>query len=81
MAAQPSDAAQSLKSCMAFDPRDWALGERDAWIWGIVHGWDDALSEVAYSHGWDEEATVRLVNLHQQFERLAMGNFDEGGES
>ena len=31
---------ESLANTMACDPRDWSLNGRDAWMWGIIHGWD-----------------------------------------
>jgi hypothetical protein len=65
-------ALNSLGRCMAFDPRDWALDRRDAWLWGVIVGWDPdepgetdgAMAEVAAKHGWTDEHVARLRTLH-----------------
>lgn len=65
-------ALNSLGRCMAFDPRDWALDRRDAWLWGVIVGWDPdeegetdgAMTEVAAKHGWTDEDVARLRTLH-----------------
>jgi hypothetical protein len=53
----------SMAHCMAFHPRDWGLDRRDAWLYGIVCGWGDALQEVAERHKWDEPTVERLQRL------------------
>ena len=71
---------ESLRDVLAFDPRDWAQGENDAWIWGIIHGWTDvlgqdgkpdltALEEVAVEHHWKTYTLVRIKKLHEDFVR------------
>ena len=42
------------------DARDWSTNRTDAWIYGTIVGWGDALSEVAERNGWSEETTRRL---------------------
>jgi hypothetical protein len=49
---------------MARSPLDWSVDHRDAWLWGVVVGWDDAsIAELAPKHGWSEEnvATLRAA--------------------
>ncbi len=64
----------SIAHSLAFSPGDHALHHRDAWIWGIVHGWDnddpneDAMSEVAETHGWSADEVARLRRLHAKFQ-------------
>jgi hypothetical protein len=56
---------ESLYDCIVFSARDWALDDRDAWIYGIVVGWEgEALAEVARNHSWDELDIKRLQRLH-----------------
>jgi hypothetical protein len=67
----------SLGNALAFDARDWSKSKRDAWIYGVVLGWDEALSEVAEAHGWDAETQRRLVRLHERFMAMATANPEE----
>jgi hypothetical protein len=67
-AGQPSaDALNSLLRVMNTDPRDWSANFRDAWLYGIVVGWDDALADVASRFGWSETVTNRLAGLCRAF--------------
>lgn len=58
----------TLASILAGDPRDWSLDRRDAWLYGVLCGWDcedhpttqaceetctNALASVAARHGWN----------------------------
>jgi hypothetical protein len=64
-----TDAGESLRATMATDPRDWCLYRRDAWVYGIVMGWNkESLTQLQKTHHWTDEAITRLVNLHQQFD-------------
>jgi hypothetical protein len=66
-----AEALQSVHDCMVFDPRDWAAGRRDAWLWAILVGWDpdepgdtdDAMTEVAARYGWTDETVERLRRM------------------
>lgn len=63
---------RSLGDSMAFDSRDWANNYRDAWLYGIVHGWEDeSLAEMGPRFGWDEKTVVRLKRLHGRFKKLS----------
>jgi hypothetical protein len=61
---------ESIHSVMVFSPADHSLNERDAWVYGIVVGWDDALGTVAKDHGWDKETVERLQRLHEKYQAL-----------
>lgn len=63
-----TNAGESIRTCMTSDPRDWSTYKRDAWLWGIVMGWDDALDDVAEQHGWTEETKRRIKMLHEHFD-------------
>jgi hypothetical protein len=71
IAAEPTEnPLESLCTAVATDVRDWSLGRRDAWIYGIVCGWDEAIGEVAARHGWTAEDVQRLKRLHKQYNWL-----------
>lgn len=68
----------SLESTLAFDSRDWSLSKRDAWIYGIICGWenedplegeteDDAVNEICEKHGFDKK---RLKQLRKNYLKL-----------
>lgn len=65
-----SDAFGSMGRIMAFDPRDWSVNFRDAWLYAIVCGWDseeeseeDAMGEVAADHMWSSTDITRLRSM------------------
>jgi hypothetical protein len=74
MSSMPPATTNPLKSlafAVALHSRDWALHHRDAWIWGIVQGWDeDSLRELARQHRWEPETVERLKLLHRRFIEL-----------
>lgn len=60
---------KSLERCLAFSARDWYADKRDAWIWGIVFGWDaESMKEIAELHGWSDKTVSRLRRLHEIFD-------------
>jgi hypothetical protein len=65
------ESLQSIANVMTTDPRDWSIDRRDAWLYGIVVGWGDALPEVANRHNWDEKTIERLQRLHSEYETLS----------
>lgn len=69
---------ESLQRSLAFDSRDWAQGKRDAWIYGIICGWEnedplegetgeEAIDEICKKHGFDKN---RLKQLRRNFIKL-----------
>ena len=60
---------ESIEQAMAFAVKDWSLDRRDAWIYGIVHGWDD-YEELCEKHGWSKEAKERLIRLHNSWNNM-----------
>lgn len=71
MGTNKDNPINSLKSAISSHSRDWSLEKRDAWIYGIVNGWGDALSEVAQLHNWSDLEQTRLKHLHEDFKVLA----------
>lgn len=58
----------SVETAFATDPRDWSINATDAWLWGIVLGWDrGAMVEVAARHRWSAEDVTRLHALHAAY--------------
>ncbi len=48
-------AVVAAANMMRVDSRDWAANRGDAYLWGVLVGWDDeALEEVAAKHNWNE---------------------------
>lgn len=74
---QVRPALESIANVLAFSARDWGQARDLAWLWGIVHGWDDedheedsAMPEQARAHGWDDAEVARLRRLHDAFARI-----------
>lgn len=65
------DPFASLSAAVACHVRDWSEHRRDAWIYGIVVGWEDALAEVARDHRWDAATVERLTRLRAAFVRAS----------
>jgi len=56
------EALDSAHTTMCADARDWSTDRRDAWLYGLVVGWDGpAMREVSKRHRLDAE---RLSRLH-----------------
>ncbi len=65
---QVEDPFDSLRNTVAFDARDWSLTNRDAWLYGIICGWDTgSLKELAIVYKWNEKEIQRLKRLRTQF--------------
>lgn len=64
-----AEAFESIDKCLAFSSRDHGLYRGDAWVYGIVCGWEHgdskAMDEMAARHGWDAESVARLRRLHK----------------
>lgn len=66
-------ALTSLRSTMAHNSRDWSTDRADAWLYGVVCGWDDVLDDVAAEHGWDPASVARLRAMHAAVEAVTEG--------
>lgn len=65
----------SVKSAMVHSARDWASSSEDAWLYGVIVGWDDeeapdVSKELAQKFGWSEESVERLRRLHEKMQKL-----------
>lgn len=67
----PSDAIKAVHMCIVRHPRDWGADSRDAWIWGVIVGWDDeSLVELAETHRWSSDDVARLRAMRAAIESL-----------
>lgn len=63
---QPAaEALDSAHTVMVHDARDWSLSSRDAWMYGLLVGWDDeSLAQILTQHPrWKPEGIERLKRL------------------
>jgi hypothetical protein len=59
----------SLFTTIVCDSRDWASNHKDAWLWGIIVGWDNkSLEELQNKFNWTDTTCDRLKSLHRDFE-------------
>ncbi len=66
---------RSARSCITTDARDWSKNTPDAWIYGLVVGWDDdSLEEMRVRFGWNLATVLRLREA-----RLALTPPEKGG--
>lgn len=55
------EALNSLRRIIAFDSKDYAQCSRDAWIYGIVLGWDArSIKELKAKFSWSDDTIARL---------------------
>lgn len=68
-AKDAAEAFESIDKCLAFSSRDHGLYRGDAWVYGIVCGWEHgdskAMDEMAARHGWSGESVALLRRLHK----------------
>lgn len=72
-----SNLFRSMHDMMNFSSKDWALEKEDAWLYGIVVGWDaddpddpddsSCMLELQRHHGWSDEAIVKLRRFRQEW--------------
>jgi len=69
---EPSeDARESLYDTIVFSSRDYSIDPEDAWIYGIIVGWDGpSLKELAKKFNWPTKTCKRLEKLHRNFKAL-----------
>ncbi len=66
------EAIDSIGTSMIMSPRDWGLDHRDAWVYGIVLGWNsDSLAELRVIHRWDDKTVERLTKLRSAIEEAS----------
>ena len=63
----------ALLSCvttMNLDSRDWSMRRRDAWFYGILVGWDEALPEIADRYDWSATTVAQLREMNAAVRRV-----------
>lgn len=63
-----ANSLEAIATCIAFDSRDWSLAKRDAWIYGIVLGWGEALPEIQAKHELSDEMIVKMEGLRIDYQ-------------
>lgn len=64
---------ESISMTLAFASKDWSLDKNDAWIYGIVAGWDDAsFIELKALHGWTDATIEHLKRLREDCQKLRL---------
>ncbi|MGR6523858.1 hypothetical protein ACU5JM_19665 [Rhodococcus erythropolis] len=69
---------EALHNLITFSSKDFAADRTDAWIYGIVVGWDNedadpdpedvgAMDEIAATYGWDAQTVAQLRELRSQW--------------
>ena len=64
------EALSSASAALIFSSRDQSLDHRDAWVYGILVGWDEALLEVSTKFGWDDGTIERLKSYRTTVEKF-----------
>lgn len=68
MSLTPENPFESLENVLSFNARDWSTDRADAWLWGIICGWDEiSLKELVIQHKWDAITVARLRRLRSNF--------------
>lgn len=67
MSADLREALTTMRRVIACDPRDWAVVPRDAWLFGVVCGWDEASDEIAERH--PDIDMERMARFHTAIEK------------
>ncbi|MEV7770500.1 hypothetical protein [Kitasatospora sp. NPDC086791] len=67
-------ALASAHQAITRDPRDWASDRRDAWLYALLVGWNDALDEVAARHGWSADDVTQIQAYRESITATAALN-------
>jgi len=60
-----TEAVKALQPSILRQGRDMSLDHRDAWIYGILIGWDVALPEILKQHSWAGTEYEDRLKKHQ----------------
>jgi hypothetical protein len=66
--AKMLDVMDALSTVIALDSKDYATTSRDAWVYGIVVGWDGlSMAALANKFGWSPETVANLRSYRKAF--------------
>lgn len=66
-----SNPLESIHGVIVFSSKDWSLSADDAWIYGVVVGWDEpSLVELQKKHRWQDGEVFRLKELHEKYKKM-----------
>lgn len=63
----PTNPLQALHESFARSSKDMSENKFDAWLYGIILGWDDAYEELAVKHNWSKEQVEYNKLLHKNY--------------
>lgn len=64
----PVNPLQALVMSLCCSPKDFAEHKFDAYLYGIIVGWDDDVYETLKGqHGWSDNVIIYQKRLHQNF--------------
>lgn len=64
----PSNALQALVESFSKTSKDFGCNKFDAWVYGIICGWDDAsYKELAAIHNWSNDQIEYNKLLHANY--------------
>jgi len=64
----PTNPMQALRESYSRSPKDMAKSKFDAWVYGVICGWDDdAYRELSIKHNWSEETVKYNKLLHNNY--------------
>ena len=62
---------ESLYCTLAFATKDWSVDKNDAWLYGIIAGWDDdSLKELQLKFKWPDRSIKELKGLHSTYKAM-----------
>lgn len=62
---------KSLQTTLTCSSKDWTTTKYDAWVYGILVGWDwVTLEKLARKFGWGKEESSRLRYLRDKFSTI-----------
>lgn len=75
----PDNALQALVESYSRSAKDMGAKKFDAWVYGIICGWDDAsYAELSVKHDWTPDVVAYNKLLHENYKRAwsaYMGHF------
>lgn len=77
MLEPPVSVFDNLQTLVALNSRDWSADRADAWLYGVICGWNDdpaeetdgmeTLRAIGAQHQWSDARIEQLSGLHRQW--------------